>query len=184
MLTLQRSSTVGKLISARRRSRSPTPRYAPAQAGKLRLSVLLHHRLVLDVLSFARMVGLLVFSGSQAPLPVRYPHPAKPKLALPPLVHRSLHTALDAQPPSALFQDNLLSIPQPGTLVKHAPESDHEVTVKIQVDNGSPNALAAITEALDTLAQHKGLSTIDTALVGLPSQTSGELGRRKGLKRC
>ncbi|CAK9782255.1 hypothetical protein CC85DRAFT_325376 [Cutaneotrichosporon oleaginosum] len=119
------------------------------------------------------MVRLLLFAGTQSPLPVRYPHPDKPRLALPPLVHRSLHTALDAAPPSALFADGLLSIPQPGSLHKHARDADHDATVKVQVYAGG-EYLPAIEEALGTLARVKGLSEVETGLVGLPAGTGAE----------
>ncbi|BEJ18181.1 hypothetical protein CspHIS471_0704580 [Cutaneotrichosporon sp. HIS471] len=121
------------------------------------------------------MVRLLLFAGSQSPLPIRYPHPDKPRLALPPLVHRSLHTALDAAPPSALFSDDLLSIPQPGTLHKHEPETDHDATVKVQVCAGATDYLAAIEEALGTVARVKGLSVVETGLVGLPAGTGTDV---------
>lgn len=39
--------------------------------------------------------SLLLITTSQSALPVRYPHPHKPRLVIPPLVHRSLHLALD-----------------------------------------------------------------------------------------
>ncbi len=129
------------------------------------------------------MVRLLLFAGSQSPLPVRYPHPDKPRLALPPLVHRSLHTALDAAPPSALFADGLLSIPQPGSLHKHAVEADHDATVKVQVCAGAADHLAAIEEALSTLARVKGLSVVETGLVGLPAGPGGECGAGVGVER-
>lgn len=123
---------------------------------------------------------LLIFSGAQAPLPVRYPHPSKPRLTLPPLVHRSLHTALDAQPPSAQIEAGQLIIPHPSALNKHTGSEDNEVTIKIQVTGGEPSTyLHTIREALGELASRKGLVCIDTALIGLPEDTDGKA--RSGL---
>lgn len=121
---------------------------------------------------------MLIFSGAQAPLPVRYPYPAKPKLALPPLVHRSLHTALDVQPPSAQFDSGsgILVIPHPAALTKHSASDDHEVTIKVQITGGDPSTyLSSIQDAIQVLASRKGLSSIDTALIGLPENTDGEI---------
>ena len=67
--------------------------------------------------------SLLLFTTSQSPLPVRFPHPRKPILLLPPLVHRTLHAALDATPPSTAFISSssqpTVIIPHPETLRKH-----------------------------------------------------------------
>ncbi|WOO85725.1 uncharacterized protein LOC62_07G009218 [Vanrija pseudolonga] len=122
------------------------------------------------------MVHLLLFSGVQAPLQVRYSRPAKPKYDLPPLVHRALHTALDSKPASASYDAgaDLLIIPRPGTLHKHSWDAcslaDYDVTVKIQIVNkGTAASYAAeVSKALQTLAEHKGLELLDTVLVGLP----------------
>lgn len=126
---------------------------------------------------------LLLFSGSQSPLAVRYPHPDKPVLALPPLVHRALHTALDAQPPSALIDtaSDTLVIPNPAALTKQTTtplgeDTEYEVTVKIQLLAAVPPAsyVHAVKEALQTLSDRKGLSRATVVLVGLPDGTSGE----------
>ncbi|KAL1405189.1 hypothetical protein Q8F55_008814 [Vanrija albida] len=122
------------------------------------------------------MVHLLLFSGVQAPLQVRYSRPAKPKADLPPLVHRALHTALDSKPASASYEasSDLLIIPRPGTLHKHSWDecslADYDVTVKVQIVNkGTAASYAAfVGKALETLAEHKGLEQLDTVLVGLP----------------
>lgn len=119
---------------------------------------------------------LLLFSGSQSPLAVRYPHPKNPKLVLPPLVHRALHTALDAKPPSAALNShtNTLIIPKPEALNKHTPaeyeHEDFEVTVKIQLRKQRSTAeyLDDIRSALEILSNRKGLSSPDVVLVGLP----------------
>jgi hypothetical protein len=62
-------------------------------------------------------------------------------------------------------------------LHKHAVEADHDATVKVQVCAGAADHLAAIEEALSTLARVKGLSVVETGLVGLPAGTGGECGR-------
>lgn len=119
---------------------------------------------------------LLLFSGSQSPLAVRYPHPKSPKLVLPPLVHRALHTALDAKPPSAALNSHTdtLIIPKPEALNKHAPaeyeHEDFEVTVKIQLrrQQSTEAQLDSIRSALEILSTRKGLSSPDVVLVGLP----------------
>lgn len=122
---------------------------------------------------------LLLFSGSQSPLAVRYPHPKDPKLVLPPLVHRALHTALDTKPPSAALNShtNTLIIPKPEALNKHTPaeyeQEDFEVTVKIQLrrEQSTQEYLESIRSALEILSTRKGLSTPDVVLVGLPEGT-------------
>lgn len=119
------------------------------------------------------MVRLILFSGSQSPLPVRYARPSKPTLAIPPLVHRALHTALDAQPPSALFDKSAdtLVIPNPSAFVKHTSGGDkeYEVTVKIQVSAATPSSYyQTVKDALQVLADRKGLAAADIVLVGLP----------------
>ncbi|EJT45443.1 hypothetical protein A1Q1_06059 [Trichosporon asahii var. asahii CBS 2479] len=124
---------------------------------------------------------LLLFSGSQSPLAVRYPHPKDPKLVLPPLVHRALHTALDTKPPSAALNShtNTLIIPKPEALNKHTPaeyeQEDFEVTVKIQLrrEQSTQEYLESIRSALEILSTRKGLSTPDVVLVGLPEGTLG-----------
>lgn len=127
-------------------------------------------------------MNLLLFSGSQSPLPVRYPHPSRPTLVLPPLVHRALHTALDAQPPSVLSEssNNALIIPHPGALSKHTLSqgtgSEYEITVKVQL-SGSRSAESIVTcirKALHVLGDVKGLTSIDIVLLGLPEGTSGK----------
>lgn len=119
---------------------------------------------------------LLLFSGSQSPLAVRYPHPKGDRLVLPPLVHRALHTALDAKPPSAALNSNTntLLIPKPDALNKHTSaeyaKEDFEVTVKIQLRKQQPTEahLDDIRSALEVLSTRKGLSSPDVVLIGLP----------------
>ena len=132
---------------------------------------------------------LYILTTSHTPLPARYPHPHKPTLLLPPLVHRSLHSALDAKPPSAFFSpsSSTIIIPHPDTLLKHdvpsrltppdtsttglesdKDEIDAEVTVKLHlVAPADPRTRAGwVTESLGFLAEYKGLGSIETLLVG------------------
>ena len=131
-------------------------------------------------------ISLYVLTTSQTPLPTRYPRPHKPVLLLPPLIHRSLHAALDLKNPSASTSSSSIIIPHPDTLVKHdvparsearappaddedeAEESDAEVTVKLHVvGKADPKVRAGwVTESLEILGTHKGLRGIDTLLLG------------------
>lgn len=62
----------------------------------------------------AKSTSLLLFTTSQTPLAPRYAHPAKPELIIPSLLHASLHSALDREPPSfKLNPDGVLMIPDP-----------------------------------------------------------------------
>jgi len=126
------------------------------------------------------MPRLILFSGSQSPLAVRYPRPAKSPLVLPPLVHRALHTALDPQQPSVLVDSDTVTIPHPGALAKHAIsdgeyEKEYETTVKIQLTEArDPSTVVGlIREALQVLAERKGLNTVDVVLLGLPEDVDG-----------
>ncbi|ODO07615.1 hypothetical protein L198_01196 [Cryptococcus wingfieldii CBS 7118] len=131
--------------------------------------------------------SLLLFTTSQTPLPLRYPHPQKPTLALPPLLHRSLHTALDRDDPSLRWQDGAICILDPQSLGRSeplpvenghaAPESVHderEVTVKVHLvaagpedGPGSASTRAGyVPEALALLQTTKGLGLPDNLLVG------------------
>jgi hypothetical protein len=124
----------------------------------------------------------LLFSGSQSPLAVRYPRPAKSTLVLPPFVHRALHTALDQSQPSATVEasTDALLIPNPSALAKHTfgsgDEAQYEATVKIQLTEArtAQGVVDAIKDALQVLAQSKGLTTIDVILLGLPEDVDGE----------
>ncbi|ORY24703.1 hypothetical protein BCR39DRAFT_546348 [Naematelia encephala] len=62
--------------------------------------------------------SLVIFTTSQSPLGLRYEHPRKPLLVIPPLIHRSLHAALDGETPSVLIQDGISYLPHPDTLGK------------------------------------------------------------------
>ncbi|WWC88202.1 uncharacterized protein L201_003107 [Kwoniella dendrophila CBS 6074] len=72
--------------------------------------------------------NLYLFTTSQIPLPIKYPHPRKPILVLPSLIHRSLHNSLDGETPSFLIQQQegsntkgkeTIIIPHPDNLIKH-----------------------------------------------------------------
>ncbi|WVN85514.1 uncharacterized protein L203_100661 [Cryptococcus depauperatus CBS 7841] len=124
--------------------------------------------------------ALLLFT-LQSPLPVRYPHPSKPALVIPPLLHRSLHTALDLPSPSASLTDGSLRIPSVADLA--VPESrqnvngsaladavnDTELTVKIHLVSSLEAGVSRaswVQEALAILAESKKLGKPDNLLVG------------------
>ncbi|EIW72709.1 hypothetical protein TREMEDRAFT_58878 [Tremella mesenterica DSM 1558] len=65
------------------------------------------------------LTPLYLITTSQTPLPLRFPRPQKPNLVVPPLIHRSLHSALDADPPSIVKSKGTLWIPDPLTVSKH-----------------------------------------------------------------
>ncbi|OCF75303.1 hypothetical protein I204_04156 [Kwoniella mangroviensis CBS 8886] len=87
--------------------------------------------------------SLYLFTTSQTPLPPRYPHPSKPKLVLPSLVHRTLHNSLDGDAPSLSFDQGngkgTVIIPHPDGLVKHDLPSSSNSTSQSQSHNPSPN---------------------------------------------
>ncbi|KAK4686914.1 hypothetical protein P7C73_g3196, partial [Tremellales sp. Uapishka_1] len=111
-----------------------------------------------------------IFTTSQTALPVRYPHPRKPQLLVPALIHRCLHSSLDQTPPSlsvnkgdqggkVIVIPNELDIPKYDLL-----ESDVELTVKLHLVT-SPS-LSIVKEALHFLSIYKGLDRIETLLIG------------------
>ncbi|WVQ85713.1 hypothetical protein IAT38_007879 [Cryptococcus sp. DSM 104549] len=126
--------------------------------------------------------SLLLFTTSHTSLPVRYPHPRKPALLLPGLIHRALHTALDTSPPSfALTPSGSLAIPHPGALARPAPlpvangdaapdaeQDDTEVTVKLHLVAAASAQERAewVRASLGMLAEHKGLGAPDNLLLG------------------
>ncbi|KAK1927682.1 hypothetical protein DB88DRAFT_478877 [Papiliotrema laurentii] len=146
--------------------------------------------------------SILLLTTSQAPLAIRFPRPHKPTLNLPVLVHRSLHSALDAIPPSVQTDSTLASvvIPHPDTLVKHdvpirhrhpsahsplgpddvnavsqpeassgqGDELEAETTVKVHLVGAASAETRAewVRDALEALETLKGLSEVDTLLVG------------------
>ena len=137
---------------------------------------------------------IYIVTTSQTPLPIRFPRPRKPILLLPPLIHRALHSALDARPPSAIASSSGIIIPHPESLVKHdvpsrafpsqmTPRSDTsspsadpdetddidaEVTVKLHLVGRAPTSTRAgwVTESLAFLARYKGLGSVDNLLIG------------------
>lgn len=113
---------------------------------------------------------LYIFTTSQSPLAARYPRPTKPSLIVPPLVHRSLHLALDQSPPSLHIEGQAgLIIPHPDQLRKHAPHHDEiEVTLKIHLvgDASGVERSQWVLDALELLDRHLGLKGADTMLVG------------------
>lgn len=146
--------------------------------------------------------SILLLTTSQAPLAIRFPRPHKPTLNLPVLVHRSLHSALDAIPPSVQTDSTLASvvIPHPDTLVRHdvpirhrhpsahsplgpddvnavsqpeassgqGDELEAETTVKVHLVGAASAETRAewVRDALEALETLKGLSEVDTLLVG------------------
>nr|XP_019050702.1 hypothetical protein I302_01141 [Kwoniella bestiolae CBS 10118]OCF29632.1 hypothetical protein I302_01141 [Kwoniella bestiolae CBS 10118] len=82
--------------------------------------------------------SLYIFTTSQTSLPPRYPHPSKPRLVLPSLIHRTLHNSLDGDSPSILSQENGVIVPHPDGLVKHDIPSTS--TSSHQDTNPNPNA--------------------------------------------
>ncbi|KAJ9107869.1 hypothetical protein QFC19_002775 [Naganishia cerealis] len=129
--------------------------------------------------------SLLLFTTSQTPLPNRYPTPASTRsLPIPPLLHASLHLAVDRPSPSyTLTKEGVLMIPNPedeidainGTRAAVAGEQegrmqgpavadeDAEVTVKFYLVSASPvtatsssvRAKQQITRALRNLQHYK-----------------------------
>lgn len=121
-----------------------------------------------------RPAPLYIFTTTQSPLVARYPRPAKANLIVPPLVHRSLHLALDQTPPSLhanadAERGGVLIIPHPDQLRKHAPDHDEiEVTLKIHLVGDASAAARSgwVLDALELLDRHLGLKGADTMLVG------------------
>ncbi|KAK8865606.1 hypothetical protein IAR55_000750 [Kwoniella newhampshirensis] len=122
--------------------------------------------------------SLILFTTSQTPLPVRYPHPRKPQLVLPPLVHRSLHNALDGEGPSVLNDEATLVIPHPDGLVKNdLPSHSHSLSEKTGVDqiNQSSPQDGMIAQLPESASIHTPLDielTVKLHLVSSPSSQS------------
>ncbi|WWD18217.1 hypothetical protein CI109_102667 [Kwoniella shandongensis] len=100
----------------------------------------------------AHAPSLILFTTSQTALPVRYAHPSKPTLVIPPLVHRSLHNALDGDAQSALLlgdqagsSSGRLIIPHPDGLIKHDLPSHNlqgsSSQIRIDEANSSPSGV-------------------------------------------
>ncbi|KIS01706.1 hypothetical protein L804_01585 [Cryptococcus deuterogattii 2001/935-1] len=139
--------------------------------------------------------SLVLFTTSQTPLAVRYPHPLRPILTVPPLLHRSLHNALDRDQPSAVFvgdaegvggvTQGTLYIPNLEELVNPSPlsvpnghtapesvQDDIELTIKIHLTvspTSIPTASAQaewVGEALQVVRKAKCLPLPDNLLIG------------------
>jgi hypothetical protein len=127
--------------------------------------------------------SLYIFTTSQNPLPGRYPRPAKPVLIVPPLIHRSLHQALDQTPPSLTVSSGSEStstpagirIPHLDHLRKHdlPPRSEQgpdetEITIKLHLVGPSTSEEKGqwVQEALKLVQNALGLVGADTLLIG------------------
>jgi hypothetical protein len=120
--------------------------------------------------------SLYIFTTSQNPLPGRYPRPTKPVLVVPPLIHRSLHQALDQTPPSlSVSQDDAqqITIPHIDHLRKHdipsaSDRKDVEITLKIHLVAPASSADQAswVKEALSLVQTALGIGGADTLLIG------------------
>ena len=113
--------------------------------------------------------SLLLFAPAQNPLPVRYPHPHKPRLHLPALVHRALHSALDGEQPSFAYTTETttassstsgssstpssgptLVIPHPDSIIKQ----DEPVSAdKVYLNGTSPSSTNAKATGADEPSQ-------------------------------
>jgi hypothetical protein len=118
--------------------------------------------------------SLYLFTTSQNPLPGRYPRPAKPVLNVPPLIHRSLHQALDQSPPSlSISQNQTITIPHIEHVRKYdipsASEHDElEITLKIHLIGPAKSEERAtwVKEALGLVQSAIGIGGADTLLIG------------------
>jgi hypothetical protein len=128
---------------------------------------------------------LYVFTTSQNPLPGRYPRPTKPVLIVPPLIHRSLHQALDQSPPSLSVSSasgsgagstgSSITIPHLDHLRKHdiPPRSENgsdetELTIKLHLvgPSAAKEKSQWVQEALQLAQTALGLVGADTLLIG------------------
>jgi hypothetical protein len=118
--------------------------------------------------------SLYLFTTSQNPLSARYPRPAKPALIVPPLIHRSLHQALDQSPPSlSISSSKAVTIPHIDHLRKHdipsaSEREDVEITLKVHlVGPGSAGEKAGwVKEGLSLVQTALGIGGADTLLIG------------------
>jgi len=120
--------------------------------------------------------SLYLFTTSQNPLPGRYPRPTKPVLIVPPLIHRSLHQALDQDPPSlSVSQDAAaqITIPHIDHLRKHdipsaSDREDVEITLKLHLvgPGSSADQASWVKEALGLVQTALGIGGADTLLIG------------------
>lgn len=132
--------------------------------------------------------SLLLFTTTQTPLPVRYPSPESQKsLLIPPLLHASLHLAVDRAPQSlTLTDEGVLMIPNPEDRIDEingnrsgadvdaegdeAADADTEITVKFHIVSDSP-ALDG-SQATDSVRRQK--SQISRAIRNLEHYKSGD----------
>jgi len=118
--------------------------------------------------------SLYIFTTSQNPLSVRYPRPAKPSLIVPPLIHRSLHQALDQSPPSlSISSTKAITIPHIDHLRKHdipsaSEREDVEITLKIHLVGPADAQEKSewVKEALSLVQTGLGIGGADTLLIG------------------
>ena len=132
--------------------------------------------------------SLLLFTTTQTPLPVRYPSPESQKsLLIPPLLHASLHLAIDRAPQSlTLTDEGVLMIPNPEDRIDEingnrsgadvdadgdeAADADTEITVKFHVVSNSP----ALDGSRTTDSVRRQKSQISRAIRNLEHYKSGD----------
>jgi hypothetical protein len=133
--------------------------------------------------------SLLLFTTTQTPLPVRYPSPESQKsLLIPPLLHASLHLAVDRAPQSlTLTDEGVLMIPNPEDRIDEingnrsgpdvdaegdeAADADTEITVKFHIVSDSP-ALVDGSRFADSVRRQK--SQISRAIRNLEHYKSSD----------
>ncbi|KAJ9108876.1 hypothetical protein QFC21_000196 [Naganishia friedmannii] len=125
--------------------------------------------------------SLLLFTTSQTPLAIRYPAPARTRsLPIPPLLHASLHLAVDRAPAPPSFtrtDEGVLMIPDPEDKIDaingnraavaeeqegadgKEPDGDTEITVKFYIISDSPatasSSLPTTKTTTDTVQRQK-----------------------------
>jgi hypothetical protein len=129
--------------------------------------------------------SLLLFTTSQTPLAIRYPAPSRARnLPIPPLLHASLHLAIDrapAPPSFTMTEEGVLMIPDPEDKIDaingnreavaeeqqgvdgSEPDKDTEITVKFYIisdspastSTSSPSTTATTTRTTTTVQRQK-----------------------------
>lgn len=121
--------------------------------------------------------SLLLFTTSQTPLAIRYPAPSRTRsLPIPPLLHASLHLAVDrapAMPSFTMTEEGVLMIPDPEDKIDaingnrgavaceqegadgKEPDDDTEITVKFYIISDSPASTSRPTTMTDAIARQK-----------------------------
>ncbi|KAI5454670.1 hypothetical protein NCC49_003561 [Naganishia albida] len=135
--------------------------------------------------------SLLLFTTSQTPLAVRYPTPENARsLLIPPLLHASLHLAVDRPSPSmTLTEEGVLMIPNPEDRIDEIngnrsigdvePEKveeandDSEITVKFHIVSDSP-ALESEDSSNSSTSVQRQISQISRALRNLEHYKSSD----------